>query len=210
VRTVLVVVHPEATHHVEGIVGGWYDSDLTAVGLRDAESAAVAVRNAIPGDAQVDVVSSDLIRCRRTAEAIATPLGVTPSFDRRLREKSYGIAGGRPQSWLDRRFVPPPPTGERMHHDEGVDGAETKAAFAERVYAAVDDVLSRPVQWQVIVTHGFALTYVVAAWIGMPVEALGYVAFRAGPGSITTLHEDDHFHNRSVVTLASTDHLRST
>ena len=97
-----------------------------------------------------------------------------------------------------------------MHHDEGVDGAETKAAFAERVYAAMDDVLARPVQWQVIVTHGFALTYVVAAWIGMPVEALGYVHFRGGPGSVTTLHEDDHFHNRSVMTLGGTEHLRST
>lgn len=209
-RTVLVVVHPEATHHVEGLVGGWYDSDLTAVGQRDAESAAVAVRDAIPRGAAVDVFSSDLTRCRRTAEAIAAPLGVKPSFDRRLREKSYGVAGGRPQSWLDSRFITPPPTGERMLHDEGVDGAETKAAFAERVYAAVDDVLARPVQWQVIVTHGFALTYVVAAWVGMPVDALGYVHFRGGPGSITTLHEDDHFHNRSVMTLASTEHLRST
>lgn len=209
-RTVLVVVHPEATHHVERLVGGWYDSDLTAVGRRDAESTAVAVRNAIPCGAPVDVFSSDLIRCRRTAEAIATPLGATPIFDRRLREKSYGIAGGQPQSWLESRFVPPPSVGDRMSHHEGVDGAETKAAFAERVYAAVDDVFARPVQWQVIVTHGFALTYVVAAWIGMPVEALGYVNFRARPGGITTLHEDDYFHNRAVVTLSSVEHLRPT
>ena len=32
----------------------------------------------------------------------------------------------------------------------------------------------------------------------MPIEALGYVNFRAGPGSITTLREDDFFHNRAV------------
>ena len=24
-----VVTHPQATHHTEGVVGGWYDSELT-------------------------------------------------------------------------------------------------------------------------------------------------------------------------------------
>lgn len=28
-RTVFVVTHPEATHHVEDRVGGWFDSQLT-------------------------------------------------------------------------------------------------------------------------------------------------------------------------------------
>lgn len=35
-RTIYVVTHPGATHHCEGLVGGWYDSDLTAKGLADA------------------------------------------------------------------------------------------------------------------------------------------------------------------------------
>lgn len=69
-----------------------------------------------------------------------------------------------------------------MAHDKGIDGAETKAAFAERIYAAMDDVLARPAEWQVVITHGFALAFVVAAWIGMPVGSLGYVNFRVEPG----------------------------
>jgi broad specificity phosphatase PhoE len=36
-RTVYVVTHPEATHHVDGLVGGWSDSDLTDKGLAHAE-----------------------------------------------------------------------------------------------------------------------------------------------------------------------------
>ncbi len=72
----------------------------------------------------------------------------------------------------------------------------------------MDAILCQPVQWQVIVTHGFALTYVVAAWIGMPEAALGYVNFHAAPGSITTLREDDYFHNRSLARLGDTGHLR--
>ena len=75
------------------------------------------------------------------------------------------------------------------------------------MYAAVDDILERPCGHQIVVTHGGSLTYVVASWIGMPVEAVGYASFRAPAGSITTLHEDDFFHNRQVVRLGDTSHL---
>ncbi|MEH6376843.1 histidine phosphatase family protein [Streptomyces sp. KLMMK] len=208
-RSVYVVTHPEATHHVEGVVGGWHDSRLTPAGRRAAVSIARALRAAVPDGAGVELFSSDLRRTRETAEEVAGLLGVEPVLDRRLREKSYGEAEGRPQEWLDRRFVPPPAAGDRMGHDEGLPGAETRAVLARRVYAAVDDILRRPCAHQVVVTHGFALTFVVAAWIGMPFEALGRVAFPVAPGSITTLREDDFFHNRQVVGLGDTRHLGS-
>ena len=206
-RTIFVITHPEATHHVEGLVGGWHDSDLTPRGLRDADAIAQALAKELHRVTRIDVFSSDSLRARRTAEPIATALGAEAVFDRRLREKSYGAAEGRPQRWLDDRFVVPPITGDRMTHDEGVPAAETKTDFAARIYAAMDAILSSPAEHQVIVTHGFALTFVVAAWIGMPLSSLGYVNFRARSGCITTLHEDDRFHNRQVVTLASTRHL---
>jgi 2,3-bisphosphoglycerate-dependent phosphoglycerate mutase len=78
-----------------------------------------------------------------------------------------------------------------------------------RGYAAMGEVLRRPCEHQIIVTHGFALTFVVAAWIKMPFESLGSVSFRAPSGSITVLREDDFFHNRQVVSLGDTSHLGS-
>lgn len=128
-------------------------------------------------------------------------------MDPRLREKSYGIAEGRPQNWLDERFIPPPRTGDRLSHDEGIPGAETKAVFAARVFAAMEVITASAAQRQVIVTHGFALTFVIAAWIRMPLASLGFVGFRSKPGSITTLRQDDYFHNRQVAVLADTCHL---
>ncbi|MFJ4620775.1 histidine phosphatase family protein [Streptomyces sp. NPDC088812] len=208
-RTLYVVTHPEATHHVEGVVGGWYDSRLTPAGVRAAASIAQALRAQIPDGAEVELFSSDLQRTRRTAEEVAGLFGVRPTLDGRLREKSYGRAGGRPQEWLDRRFVPPPAVGERMDHDEGVEGAETKAEWVRRIYAAMDEILQCPREHQIIVTHGGSLTFVVASWIRMPIESAGYVSFRAPSGSITTLREDDFFHNRQVVSLGDTRHLDS-
>ncbi|MFF8955359.1 histidine phosphatase family protein [Streptomyces sp. NPDC014894] len=208
-RTLHVVAHPEATHHVEKVVGGWHDSRLTPAGVRAAVSIARELRARIPGGAEVELFSSDLLRTLRTADEVAGLFGVEPMADRRLREKSYGEAGGKPQEWLDRRFVPPPPVGERMDHDEGVAGAETKGACARRVYAAMDEILERPCEHQIIVTHGGSLTFVVASWIRMPIESAGYASFRAPSGSITTLREDDFFHNRQVVGLGDTRHLES-
>ncbi|MEV0674687.1 histidine phosphatase family protein [Mycobacterium sp. NPDC050441] len=206
-RKLYVVTHPEATHHVDGLVGGWYDSDLTAKGSRDAHNIAEALRARIPGAAAVEVVSSDLLRALRTAALIAETLDTVEVLDPRLREKSYGEAEGRPQSWLDERFVVPSAHGDRLAHDEGVRGAETKEVFARRVYAAMEAITASSVSHQVIVTHGFALTFVIAAWIKMPIPSLGYVNFAAKAGGITTLYEDDRFHNRQVLGLSDTRHL---
>jgi hypothetical protein len=115
--------------------------------------------------------------------------------------------GGRPQERLDRRYVPPPAVGERMNHDESVAGAETKAVCAQRIHAAMDEILQSPCAHQIIVTHGGSLTFVVASWIRMPIESAGSAGFRAPSDSITTLREDDFFHNRQVVSLGDTRHL---
>ena len=206
-RTVYVVTHPEATHHLERVVGGWHDSTLTERGRRQAGAIARELRSRIPQGAAVELFSSDLKRTAETAAAIGRTLGVEERLLEGLREKSYGEAEGRPQAWLDERFVPPPAVGERMDHFEGIAGSETKAAFAERIYATVEGILESPSEYQVIVTHGFALTFVVACWIKMPLESAGYVSFRPSSGGITELQEDDFYHNRRVVSLNSVAHL---
>jgi probable phosphoglycerate mutase len=53
----------------------------------------------------------------------------------------------------------------------------------------------------VIVSHGFASTFIIAWWIKMPLSSIGYVDFKLKPGSVTHLKEDDLFNNRSIVYL---------
>ncbi|GMA23196.1 putative phosphoglycerate mutase [Luteimicrobium album] len=208
-RRVSVVTHPEATHHMEGLVGGQFDSELTERGERDADAIAVALHDRIDRHARVGITTSDLRRTRRTSEVIARALGTEPMLDPRLREKSYGEAGGRPQSWLDGRFVPPPAVGDRLRHHDGVAGSETRLDVACRVYEAMTELLALDVDELVVVTHGFTAGLVVSAWIGMPIGAAGHVAFPVPSGSITTLREDKYFHNRAVVTVGDVSHLRT-
>lgn len=206
-RTVHVVTHPEASHHVDGLVGGWFESELTPRGHADAVRISRALRARIPPDGDVALVTSDLTRAIQTAEPVAAALGVVAAPDPDLREKSYGEAEGRARAWLEQRFVPPPAGGDRLDHDEGIAGAETRAELARRVYAGLDRALATPAEHVVIITHGFAATFVIAAWIGVPLDSAGYVSFRSSPGGITELHQDDRFHNRQVAVLDDTTHL---
>ena len=113
VRTLYVVAHPEAEHHLSRVVGGWHDSALTGRGRARATLIATRLRELVPAGEVVQVYTSDLRRASQTAEAIAAELDADPAYDKRLREKSYGIAEGKPQTWLDERLIPPPATGDR-------------------------------------------------------------------------------------------------
>jgi probable phosphoglycerate mutase len=206
-RRIYAVTHPEATHHVHGRVGGWFDSALTPRGRAHATAIAKRLRDLIPGTGTVRLFSSDLRRAVETAEPIAKLFAIEPTLLPGLREKSYGVAEGRPQSWLDARFVPPPASGERLDHDEGIEGAETKLAWVGRVYGAMAHVAAADGEHHVVVTHGGSVNWVITAWLGVPIPACAHASFRSSPGGITVLQEDDRFHNRTVHTLNDTSHL---
>ena len=206
-RNLYVVTHPEATHHVAKVVGGWHDSTLTSAGKSAAAAIARSLRAEIPAGAEVELFSSDLLRTSQTADEVSALFDVETILEPRLREKSYGEAEGRPQQWQDERFIHPPALGDRMNHDEGIQGSETRGECAQRIYAAMGEILARDCEHQIIVTHGGALTFVVSAWIEMPFESLGSVRFCTSPGSITRLRQDDVYRNREVVRLADTRHL---
>ncbi len=205
VKEIFVVTHAESTHHLDGKVGGWYDSELTPRGLKEADAVAERL-DAFIGESEVEIYSSDLRRASQTAAVIAKRLHRSVMQTTSLREISYGIAGGKPQEWLDARYIPAP-DDNRLDHACGISGAETRRDVANRVFPFIDDVVARACERQIIVTHGFTLSMVVAAWMKIPVEAAGFVSFPTRSGSITRLRQDDFFRNRSVISVGDTAHL---
>jgi probable phosphoglycerate mutase len=128
-------------------------------------------------------------------------------IDRDLREKSYGEAEGKPQSWLRERAVPLPEVGERLRHDSGITGAETRMDLAERAYRVIGRIQDSPGERQILVTHGGTSTLLIAAWIGMPIDAAGLVHFQVSSGSISVLHRDSRNHSHQVAQLNDVSHL---
>jgi probable phosphoglycerate mutase len=204
-KTLYVVTHPQSIHHVEGKVGGWYDTGLTDLGHRQASAIAARLAELCAGQAS-GLISSDLLRCSQTADIIGRQLKLTPRLTSDLREMSCGIAEGKPQAWLDTRRLPVPEQGG-LDDTGGIQGAETRRQTGTRIYRAMDEILADPAECQILVTHGFALTFVIAWWIGMPIESLGRVNFPVKSGSITHLAENAQWKSRAVVTLGETAHL---
>lgn len=137
-RDIYVVTHTESQHHVDGLVGGWYDSALTERGRRQADAVAERLGELIEAPSVV-VTASDLRRTRETAEPIAARFGVPVLESRDLREISFGPAEGKPQAWLDERFEPAPDDNRLDFRNS--EGGETRRELATRIYRAVAGIL---------------------------------------------------------------------
>lgn len=206
-QDIYVVAHPHAEHTAQDLVGGWFDSRLTPNGRDDAALVARELaRRRAEMSRPVRITTSDLARCAETAGIVGEALGVPVTEDSRLREISFGEAEGRPNAWLAERQVPAP-DHDRLDHRGPIAGAETRREVASRVGACVTELMADAAHDHVVVTHGYAQTFVVTAWLRIPVEATGFVSFATRPGAITHLRQDDYWRNRSVVALADTSHL---
>ena len=193
-KTIYVVSHTESEHHLNDLVGGWYDSVLTKKGISDAN----AIAHLLNSEAKIDtIISSDLKRANSTAVCIAKVTNAPVIVNSALREMSFGEAEGKIQSWLNER-IKPEDGDNRMDH-RIVSGAETKRELAGRIFQYMDSI-ELP-ECSVISTHSFAATYVIAWWIGMPLESVGFVNFGVKPGKVTKLVEDDFFKNRAIAYL---------
>jgi len=206
-KNVYVVTHTESIHHVQGLAGGWYDTSLTENGRNQARKIAVALFSEI-GEHNIPIYSSDLKRCAETAEAFAEVFNSTVILDRNLREMSWGDADGKNQEWINKNINPPPTDGNRLDH-QLVRNSESRRDVGTRIQSSVNQIVNMTDNNIIIVTHGFALTFVIMAWLRIPVENMDYCRFYARPGGVTLLHEDDLFKNRFVMYINKQDYLQN-
>jgi broad specificity phosphatase PhoE len=100
----------------------------------------------------VEVLSSDLLRCRQTADVLAGALGVAVRTEAGLRERSFGVLEG--QLWQQ---VPPAAVG--ITDGRVTDpllrpaGGESVADLRHRVRRTLDPLRTRPGP-VLVVTHG--------------------------------------------------------
>lgn len=202
IQNIYVVTHGQSLHHLENRVGGWYDTGLTELGRMQAELTTSKLFSVMAEPPSL-LVSSDLRRAAETAEIIGKSISLDVQLDAGFRESGYGIAEGKPQYFLNERIITAP--GHNRLDHQIIEGAETKRIFAERIYKSMSKL---PDQHDVIiVTHGYALTFIVASWVGMRIDDVAYVNFAATPCGITYLQKGGLFNNKTVNYLNNTSHL---
>ena len=164
-RRLVIVRHGETLDNASGVWQGHRDSELSPIGLAQAEKAAPVVA---AFDPEV-IVTSDLLRAAVTAEQIGQAAGVPVSVDRRLREVHVGEWQGYTSAEVRLRD---PDLLARMGQGEDVRRGrtgETVAELASRVRSALDDVIAglSPGRVAVVVGHGVSSRAGVASLVGL-------------------------------------------
>ncbi len=114
------VRHGQSEGNKSKILSGQIDHALTEQGLEEARETA----KVIPADYDA-VYSSDLIRCRQTADIVNTKhLPVT--YDRRLRERNFGSLQGKNLDEVRSFFLPQGQYDYRPYGGESFDDVKAR------------------------------------------------------------------------------------
>ena len=134
-RRIVLLRHGQTASNAEGRIQGQIDTDLNEVGLIQAE----ALGTVFAADPPEKVVSSDLARARRTAQAVCDHIGVPLLVDERLRETHFGAWQGLTGDEV-RAGWPEEYDAWRRHEGDPV-GGETTVDVAVRARACVEEHL---------------------------------------------------------------------
>jgi broad specificity phosphatase PhoE len=177
-----LVRHGQSTWNETGRWQGQADPPLSELGLRQAEAVA---RRLAPLDPAA-LHTSDLERCRQTAEPIARALGVPAKARADLREIDIGAWSGLTGAGIQAAF---PDEWARWRAGEDVPrgGGETYRELQVRVVAAIEEIadVADGVD-AVVVTHGGCIRAVVAAALGYE-SAVGVHLAGVGNASLSAL-----------------------
>ncbi len=148
---VVAVRHGETEWNVGSRVQGQLDIPLNAHGRWQADRLA----EALVDEGIAAIWSSDLLRARQTAEAVAARLGLPVVTDTGLRERGFGVFEGLTFAEIAERW---PVESERWRRRDpafGAAGGETLADFFARTVAAAGRLAAaRPGETIAVVAHG--------------------------------------------------------
>ena len=195
-KRIFLITHTEAAHTVDKKVGGWFDAKLTTVGKQQAGQILARIAELGFDITNLAIYCSDLSRATQTAQILSKNASSEPIVDARLREMSFGTHEGMAQQDHNKIMIPVSPTGNRLDH-RICNGAESRREVATRIAEFVEEIMKVDAD-TVVVTHGFAATFFIAAFQKIDVSSMGYINYKLHPGSISILEADDLFQNRTV------------
>jgi 2,3-bisphosphoglycerate-dependent phosphoglycerate mutase len=176
--TLILVRHGETEWNRAGRIQGHSDSALTDEGVTQAQAMGLRLRNeavnaeAINAEAIDVVVSSDLLRARRTAEMIVVATGHEVVFDTLFRERSFGVAEGKTYAEIDRDHPEMFSRTRETDPDFAAPGGESRNQFHQRIVSALQRVVVLHEGKNIlIVTHGGALAATYRWLNGLPVSS---------------------------------------
>lgn len=207
----ILVRHGEATHHTEGLTGGWTDSVLTEEGKRQMELLGARLgRDFASFTGKLRVLSSDLKRALESAEIVARAIGFDGEIERCpfLREKNNGAAQGLKEQDA-KRIYSRPATEQELDH-RNYPGGETRREFYQRAVGGLWDCADVESENLIVVAHKGTAQNIIFHWLGVDLDLVASKKFSVDvlPASVTVLGINK-WHEHAIFLLNDTAHLSS-
>lgn len=184
--TVLLLRHGRSTSNTAGVLAGRSEGvDLDDKGREQAAGLIDRI-----GDLPIRaVVSSPLLRCRRTVEPLAQALCIQPEIEEQLAEVDYGEWTGRQLSELVNeplwRVVQAHPSAAVFPGGEGLAQVQARAVAVVRDHdRRLSEEHGGDVLW-VACTHGDVIKALIADAYGMHLDSFQRV--NADPASVSVI-----------------------
>ena len=200
---ITVLRHGVTTANVESVIQGQLDYPLSEAGVAQARALAAAWRRA---GARFDaIISSPLVRARRTAEIIAEALGVAFEVDEAWQERRLGEAEGRPGDETFALLEHPPAPYEPVFRS-----GESEWDLYLRAAGAVQSLVRRPPGAYLVVSHGAILNAALRSILGIPPRGRAWpTRFVFDNTGYAVLEYEPESARWSLERLNETSHLRS-
>lgn len=188
-REIIIVQHCESEQHVNGMVGSWRDWPLTARGHAQADAIGAWLKKKLgPLEDTFTITSSDLQRTAQTAQHVGEHLGITPTYDSRLREQYFGEAIGHDMKWYYANMLP----------DDGTLGADYRmfpsAESKRELYARAEGFwqkyLETAPQRSIVVCHGGMTGALIFAFLQLGADHMAHAAIEGDAGGVSILHDN--------------------
>lgn len=202
---IILIQHCQSEHHINNMSGGWTDTPLTELGIKQATVIGNILKKSITIN-DFKLYTSDLLRASQTAAIIGAQLELPSISDKNLREINTGIAAGKTKEWAKEHKNPKAGNDFDLDYQEFQDG-ESWRAFYSRVCNCMDTIYNYSKEKNlIIVTHGGTLGYILAWWLKFEPEMIVNAYFSSSVGGITVLSQND-FKQHVVNKFNDTSHF---
>jgi probable phosphoglycerate mutase len=175
---ICIARHGETDWNRLGILQGWLDVPINALGRQQA----VTLAKNLARENFSAVWTSPLARALETAQIVASALHLPPpSSHVGLREKHFGAVQGVPKNELAE--LNPALLEQILRRNPAAEfvGGETMDEFADRVIEAIEDIGARHRGERILViTHGWVMDVVTRHIAGHPRHAVLHVKRKNG------------------------------
>lgn len=165
---IIAIRHGETAWNVDSRIQGHLDIPLNDRGLWQAQQLA----RALADEPVAAIYTSDLLRARATAQAVADATGAPLTPERNLRERSFGALEGRTFAEIENELPELALRWRKRDPHFAPEGGESLIALRERIADTVHRLASLHTGEQmVLVAHGGVLDVLYRLATGQEIQA---------------------------------------